>query len=137
MALIDLGNIVIISNDLTVVVNFPTWSNDCDSHSPALFDFFLFSDAGICYTVALLSLGNHDHVLVSVSIDFPSNSKRDAPFPHTAYNNFRAGWGDLHNHLGDVSCKDIFKLGTSAAGTEFVSGSRFEMIYVPSSYILG
>ena len=80
MALIDLGNIVIISNDLTVVVNFPTWNNDCDSHSPALFDVFLFSDAGICYTVALLSLGNHDHVLVSVSIDFPSNSKRDAPF---------------------------------------------------------
>ena len=86
--------------------------------------------------MALLSLGNHDHVLVSVSIDFPSNSKRDAPFPHTD-DNFRAGWGDLHNHLRDVSWKDIFKLGTSAAGTEFVSGSRFEMIYVPSSYILG
>ena len=95
-----------------------------------LFDFFLFSDAGICYTVALLSLGNHDHVLVLVSIDFPSNSKVDAPFPHAAYDYFRAGCGDLHDHLKDVSWKDIFKFGTSAAGTEFVSGSRFEMIYV-------
>ena len=30
-----------ISNDLTQMVNFPTWIPDCDSHSPALLDFFL------------------------------------------------------------------------------------------------
>ena len=29
-----------ISNDLTQIVNFPTRIPDCDSHSPALFDFF-------------------------------------------------------------------------------------------------
>ena len=27
-----------ISNDLTQMVNFPTWIPDCDSHSPALLD---------------------------------------------------------------------------------------------------
>ena len=31
-----------ISNDLTQMVNFPTWIPDCDSHSPALLDLFLF-----------------------------------------------------------------------------------------------
>ena len=31
-----------ISNDLTQIVNFPTWIPDCDSHSPALLDFFSF-----------------------------------------------------------------------------------------------
>ena len=36
--LIDLVNSVIISNDLTQMVNFPTWIPDCDSHSPALLD---------------------------------------------------------------------------------------------------
>ena len=36
-----------ISNDLTQTVNFPTWIADCDSHSPALLDLFLSSDASI------------------------------------------------------------------------------------------
>ena len=41
-----------ISNDLTQMVNFPTWIPDCDSHSPALLDLFLPSDASICSTKA-------------------------------------------------------------------------------------
>ena len=36
-----------ISNDLTQIVNFPTWIPDCDSHGPALLDLFLSSDASI------------------------------------------------------------------------------------------
>ena len=61
-----------ISNDLTQIVNFPTRIPDCDSHSPALLDLFLSSDASICSTMAFPPLGNSDHVVVSVSIDFPS-----------------------------------------------------------------
>ena len=64
-----------ISNDLTQIVNFPTQIPDCDSHSPALVDFFLSFDANICSIIALPPLGNSDHVTVSVSIDFPINSK--------------------------------------------------------------
>ena len=41
-----------ISHDLTQMVNFPTWIPECDSHSPALLDLFLSSDATICSTVA-------------------------------------------------------------------------------------
>ena len=73
--LIDLVNSVIISNDLTQMVNFPTRIPDCDSHSPALLNFFLSSDANICSTMAFHPLGNSDHVVVLVSIDFPSNSQ--------------------------------------------------------------
>ena len=36
-----------ISNDLTQIVNFPTRNPDYDSHSPALLDFFLSSNASI------------------------------------------------------------------------------------------
>ena len=64
-----------ISNDLTQMVNFPTRIPDCDSHSPALLDLFLSSDASICSTMAFPPLGNSDHVVVSVSIDFPTNSQ--------------------------------------------------------------
>ena len=51
--LIDLVNCYnfSISNDLTQMVNFPTRIPDCDSHSPALLDLFLSSDASICSTM--------------------------------------------------------------------------------------
>ena len=47
---------------------------NCDFHSPALLDFFLSSDASICSTMVFPPLGNSDHVVISVSINFPSNS---------------------------------------------------------------
>ena len=68
-------NSVDISNELTQIVNFPTWILDCDYHSPALLDFFFSSDASICSKMAFPPVGNSDHVVVSVSIDVPINSK--------------------------------------------------------------
>ena len=44
----------------------------CDS--PALLDLFLSSDASICFTMAFPPLGNSDYNVVTVSIDFPTNS---------------------------------------------------------------
>ena len=69
-----------ISNNLTRIVNFPIRILDCDSHSPALLDLFISSDASICSTMAFPPLGNSDHVVVSVSIDFPIDSKQDTHF---------------------------------------------------------
>ena len=60
---------------LTQMVNFPTQIPNCDSHSPALLDLSLSSDASICSTMTFPPLGNSDHVVASVSIDFPINSK--------------------------------------------------------------
>ena len=94
MELIALANSVIIfliSNDLTQMVNFPTRITDCDSHSPALLDLFLSSDTSICSTMAFPPLGNSNHVVVSVSIDFPVNSKQDAK---------------SHRIVDDYSCAD-------------------------------
>ena len=72
-------------NDLKQIVNFPTQIPDCDSHSPAFLDFFLSSNTSICSAMAFPPLGNSDHVAVSVSIDFPSNSQQHAPFHRIAY----------------------------------------------------
>ena len=74
------------------MVNFPTWIPDCDSHSHALLDFCLSSDASLCSTMAFPPLGNSDHVVVSASIDFPTNSQQDAPFHRIAYDYSRLGW---------------------------------------------
>ena len=86
-----------ISNDLTQIANFPSWIPDCVSHSPALLDLFISSDASICSTIVFLQLGNFDHV-ISVSIDFPINSKRDTPFHRIAYDYSRADWDGLRGH---------------------------------------
>ena len=64
-------------------------------------------------------LGNSNHVVVSVSIDIPSNSQRDASFYHIACDYSRADWDGFHDHLRDVPWEDIFKLGVSAAASEF------------------
>ena len=67
------------------MVNFPTRIPDCDSHSPALLDLFISSDTSICSTMAFPPLGISDHVVVSFSINFPTNSQQDALFHRIAY----------------------------------------------------
>ena len=99
-----------ISNRLTPMVNFPTRIPDCDSLRPALLDLFFSSDDSICSTMAFPPLGNSDHVVVSVSIDFPSYSQQDATFHRIAYDYSCADWDGLCDHLRDVSWEDIFKL---------------------------
>ena len=121
-----------ISNDLTQMVDFPTRIPDCDSHSPALLDLFISSDASICSTMAFPPLGNSDHVVVSVSIDFPTNSQQDAPFHRIAYDYSRADWDGLRDHLRDVPWEDIFKLGASAAASAFCEWIQVGIdVYIP------
>ena len=117
--LIHLANSVIIANDLTQLLNFPTQILDCDSHSPTLLDLLISSDTSVCSTMVFPPLGNSDHVVVSVSIDFPTNSQQDAPFHHIAYDYSCADWDGLCNHLRDVPWEDIFQLSASAAASKF------------------
>ena len=84
------------------MVNFLTRIPDCHSHSPALLDFFLASDATICSAMAFPQWGNYNHFVVSLSIDFPSNSQWDAPSYRIAYDYSHAHWDGLRDHLRDV-----------------------------------
>ena len=114
------------------MVNFLTQISDCVSHSPALLDLFLFSDTSICSTMAFPLLANSDHVVVSVSIDFPSNSQWDALFHRIAYDYSCADWDGLRDHMRDVSWEDIFKLGASAAASEFCEWVQVGIdVYIP------
>ena len=114
------------------MVNFPTGIPNGDSHNPALLELFISSDASICFTIAFLLLGNSDHAVVSVSIDFKSNSKRDAPFHRIAYDYSCAGWDDLHDHLRGVPWEDIFKLSASVGASEFCEWVQVGVdVYMP------
>ena len=90
------------------MVNFPTQIPDCDSHSPALLDLFISSDASICSAMAFPSLGNSVHVV------------------HDDYSH--GYWDGVCDHLRDVPWKDIFKLSASAAASEFCEW--LELMYI-------
>ena len=82
--------------------------------------------------MAFPPLGNSDHVVVSVFIDFPVNSKQEAPFHRVAYDYSRADWDGLRDHLRDVPWEDIFKLGASTAASEFGEWVQVGIdVYIP------
>ena len=64
-------------------------------------------------------LGYSDHVAVSISFDFLSNSKRDAPFHHITYDYSFTAWDSLCDHLRDIPWEDAFKFNASTAASEF------------------
>ena len=121
-----------IPNDLTYIVNFPAQIPDHNSHSLAFFAHFLTSDTSICSAVAFLSLGSSDHVVVSVSINFLSNLKRDTSLRCVTYDFSCADWDNHHDHLRDALWEDIFKLGASVAASEFCKWVHVEIhVYIP------
>ena len=120
-----------ISNDLTQMVNFPTLIPNCDSHSPALLDLIHHSDASICSTMVFLPFGNSDHVVISVSIDFPINWKREAPFHCIAYDAILVLIGIVfmiiwQMFLGMLFLNSVLLLLL----VSFVIGFRFKSMYI-------
>ena len=80
---------------------------------------FISSDTSICSAKAFPPLENSDHVVGSVSIDFPSSSQWDAPFHRIPNDYSRADWDGLRDPLIDVPWEDIFKVSASDAASEF------------------
>ena len=82
--------------------------------------------------MAFHPLGNSDHVIVSVPIDFPINSKQDVLFHCMVYDYSCADWNCLCDHLRDVPWKDIFKLSASTAASEFWEWGQVGIdVYIP------
>ena len=124
--------VIIFLSQMTPLSNFPTQIPESDSHSPALLDLFISSDASICSTMAFPPLGNADHIFVSVSIDVPINSKQDTTFHCVAYDYSRADWDGLRDHLREVPWEDIFKLSASAAASAFCEWVQVGIdVYIP------
>ena len=114
------------------MVNFLTWIPDCDSRSLSLLDLFLSSDSSICFAMGFPPLGNSDHIVISVFIDFLSNSQQDALFYRIAYDCSCADWEGLCDHLRDVPWADIFELSASAAASELCECIQVGVdVYIP------
>ena len=139
MELIDLVNsIIIFLSQMTLLRWLTILLGSQTVILIVLFLWIYFSlDSSICSTMAFPLFGNSDHLVVSISIDFPSNSQRDSPFHHIAYDYSRADWDSFCGHYRDVPCKDIFKLGASAASSEFCEWVQVGMIYISLIEISG
>ena len=48
-------------------------------------------------------LRNPHYVVISISIDLLSNSKRNTPFHRIAHNYFHVDWDSLGAHLRDIT----------------------------------
>ena len=118
--LIDLVNTVISFLSQMTLLRWLTFllRSQTVIHEVLLFGFFS-SDASICSTVTLPPLGTSDHVVVSVSINLPSNLQQGALFHRIAYDYSCADWDGLRDYLRVVPWEDIFKLDASAATSEF------------------
>ena len=114
--LIDLVNSVISFLSRMTLLKWLTFLLGSQTAIVLLFSI-LTSYASICSTMAFPPLENSNHVVVSVSVDLPSNCQRDAPFHCIAHNYPQADWDGLHDHLRDVPWDDIFKLGATAAAS--------------------
>ena len=122
-----LVNCVIISGNLTQMVNFLTRIPDCHSHSPALLDFFLLTHL---FYNGFPPIGKFSPFYCSVSIDFPSNSQRDAPFHRIAKGYSHADWDGLRDNLRDIPCKKSLNSVLLLLLVNFVSGFRLELMYI-------
>ena len=114
--LIDLVNSVIFFLSQMTLLKWLAFLLGSQTPMVLLF-WILTSYASICSTVAFPPLENSNHVVVSVSIDFPSNCQRDAPFHCIAHDYPHADWDGLRDHLRNVPWEDIFKLGVSTAAS--------------------
>ena len=65
-------------------------------------------------------------------MDFPTNLQQDAPFHCITYDYSRADWDGLRDHLRNVPWEYIFKLGASAAASEFCDWVQVGIdVYIP------
>ena len=65
----------------------------CDTLS----DLFLFSDPSICSIMTFFPIGNSDHAVASVLIDF--RSTEDVLFHCRAFNYYHGDWNDLNEMI--------------------------------------
>ena len=72
---------------------------------------------------------NSDHAVL-ISIEFASNSKRDALFISYLNDYSCVDWDSPSDHLKDVPLEDVFKLVLLLLLVKFVSWPRLELMYI-------
>ena len=128
--LIDLVNSAIIFLPQVTLFRWLTFLLRSQTMILIVLIFWISSDASIYSTMTYPPLGNSDHVVASVSIDFPSNSQQDALYL-MPYDYSCADCDGLCDHLRYVPWEDVIKLSVSATASEFCEWAQIGIdVYV-------
>ena len=73
---------------------------------------------------------NSDHVVVSVSINYPSISKRYVRFYGTAYDYYHTDWDSACDHLSDVYGIISLSFVLLLLVLNFVKQPKLELMYI-------
>ena len=76
---------LILYKNLTKIFNFSNFIPECESRNLTLVKLFPLFDSGTYFWVAQHQLEVYDHAVVSVAIEFSSNSKKNATFYHANF----------------------------------------------------
>ena len=93
---------VAVFHDFTQMVEFPTRTPDSVSQRPSFLDLFLTSSLDSCSMRPMPALGNSDHCVVAVTIDFVTQNVKDAPFHRKVHDYTRSDWDSFRDHLRDI-----------------------------------
>ena len=130
MELIDLVNSVIIFLSQMILFRLLTFllRSLTVILTVLLFCISFFLLTSICSTMAFPPFRNSDHVVISISIDFPMIAKQDALFHGIAYDYSLHDCDGLCDHLRDVYGSISLNLVFLLLLVNFVSGFRFEVL---------
>ena len=130
MELTDLVNFVIILLSQMALLRWLTFLLGSQSVTLKVLVFWIYSF--LLLLVLVPPFGNSDHIVVSVSIDFPSSSQQDALLHCIAYGYSCADWEGLRDHLTNGTWNDIFKLSAPNAARKFCVWVQIGMdVYIP------
>ena len=111
------------------MVNFSTQIPDCDSHSSALFNFFLLTQV---FVLQWLSIHWEIHIifLSQFPLTFHQICIRMSHF--IALLLTRADYDSRNDHLKDIPWEDVFRLSASVAASEFCEWVQVGIdVYIP------
>ena len=122
-----------VSHSLTQLIDSPTRIPDRADQEPSLLDLFLSSNPDICKTSTSGPLGNSDHSVVNVAIDFNTFSSRDPPIHRKLFSYHRGDWDNFRDLIRDLPLDYIFHLDTEKCAEEISSWLQVGIdAYIPS-----
>ena len=98
-----------MTQDLTLIIDFPTHIPDRYDHQPYLLDLFLCSSPDSCTVASHPPLGKSDHMVDSVDVKFVVKSTNEHPYHRTVYSYSKAAWDEWRDHRRYVSWLDTLK----------------------------
>ena len=105
-----------LSHDLKQLIDYPTRIPDAENQFSSLLDLFLTSCPDECKpSPPHPPFGTSDHVVISVTVNFPPKQSTEVPFHRTVYRYRKADWDSFRFFLADMPVSRYLQMNASEA----------------------